>query len=314
MFKFALPFLNRKSEPKGLASLALTDDGIALAYVNSANGEPVLEQCAFYDTAEPLSSHNEIHQLVAKLKLEGTPTVIVLPQPSYQLLLVDAPDVPANEIPEALRWRVKDLVSFDIETARIDYVELPEDAYRSRSDMMYAVVAEESYLKRLAEFTEAVGLEPYAIDIPELVLLNLMAPIAQDETGQGLFLTSSPSSSINLLSSQALYFTRSLSYDVKQAVFNPSMTAASSVLELQRSLDYYESQVGKPPCVKLHVLPMQEEDSPLLTELSNSLPLEVVSVDLNELIQVKPELDLNLSLQQQCLLAVMGAFRPVASE
>ena len=114
-------------------------------------------------------------------------------------------------------------------------------------------------------------------------------------------------SAINLLSDASLYFTRQLSYCAGSDV----SAASSAALELQRSLDYYESQVGKPPCIRLMVMPLQPDDSPLMNELRQNLPLDVHSLNLESL--VSSLVPLPQSLQAHTTVAVSAALRSVLS-
>lgn len=305
------PFLKKKGKAKGLTALALVDGGVALAHVTSGK-KPELVACEIIETPSPFTDIKLLRDRIDALGLSGSNTVGLLDQGAYQLLLVDAPDVPDDEMADALRWRVKDLVGFDIENSKIDYIELPEDAYRGRSRMVYAVVAEQSQTERLASWIEELGLTPAVIDVPETALLNITKDMADEEAGLVVFHLGSPSSSVSLLSQQAIYFTRSLSYDVNLADRNPHQAASSAVLELQRSLDYYESQVGKPPCVKLVILPMQFGETPLITELRSNLPLEVDALDLASVVASSKPLD--VEIQQRCLLAIAAAYRDLSAQ
>lgn len=304
-------FWKKKGKAKGYTALALVDGGVALAHVSHHKKKPVLTACEFIETPSPFTDIKLLRDRIDALGLNGSSTVGLLDQGAYQLLLVDAPDVPAEEMADALRWRVKDLVGFDVEASNIDYIELPADAYRGRSRMVYAVVAEQAQTDKLAAWIEEIGLSPAVVDIPELALLNLTREHADEEAGLVVFHLGSPSSSVSLLSQQALYFTRTLSYDVRQADMNPHQSSSSAVLELQRSLDYYESQMGKSPCVKLMVLPLQVGETNLMTELRSNLPLEVQSLDLAE--QIKSSNPLDIETQQRCLLAIAAASRAPAS-
>src|SRR3954469_12405527 len=59
----------------------------------------------------------------------------------YQIVVVDAPNVPRDELKSAIRWRVKDLLDFHVDDATIDVLDIPppKDAPSSRNHTMYAV-------------------------------------------------------------------------------------------------------------------------------------------------------------------------------
>ncbi|MGB0733516.1 MAG: pilus assembly protein PilM [Pontibacterium sp.] len=306
---FAPPSYRKRSA--GLTAVVAVDDGVAIAHMVERTNGSELTHCEFIKTASPQNDIKLLRERIDALGLTGSHAVGLLNEEAYQLLLVDAPDVPAEEMAEALRWRVKDLVGFDVDEALIDYVELPSDAYRGRSKMVYAVVADAALVDKETAWLLELGLKPKVIDIPELALLNATQRLASDARGVAIFNLGSPSSTVSLISDQALYFTRTLSYDAKVAAQQPHIHADSAVLELQRSLDYYESQVGKPPCAKLYVLPIQEDETSLLNALRASLPLDVRFFDFTKVISSK--VDLTPGLQKSCLMAIVAALRPMSN-
>ena len=91
----------------------------------------------------------------------------------YRLLLVEAPDVPADELRAAVRWRIKDLIDFHIDDAVIDVFEMPPHARGGPQRMMYAVTAKAEVVKREIERIESAGLKLGVVDIPELSLRNI---------------------------------------------------------------------------------------------------------------------------------------------
>ena len=56
----------------------------------------------------------------------------------YQLLLVEAPNVPAAELKAAVRWRMKDMLDYRVDEATVDVLDIPPDPAaggRSRFDV-----------------------------------------------------------------------------------------------------------------------------------------------------------------------------------
>jgi len=79
------------------------------------------------------------------------------------------------------------------------------------------------------------------------------------------------------------------------------------VLELQRSLDYYERHFDQPPINKLVVAPAGERARALADELARESGFDVSVLDLNTLMNcVTP---VNAEVQAACLLAVGAALR-----
>lgn len=298
-----LSLFKKKTATSGITSVVFTDEGVAIAHVKNSSTEPELSYCEFVPTLKPLLEPNRFSELVNQHHLQNSQALVVLPESCYQLHLLERPEVPDEELVEALRWRVKDMTTFDIEKSVIDYIELPEDSYRGLKRMIYAVVALQDEVDKRVQWCQDIGLELAIVDVPELALLNLTEDLADSEAGLAVFYLGERTSSINLLSDASLYFTRQLSYH-KGA---PAENAGGAVLELQRSLDYYESQVGKPPCVRLMVMPLQADDTPLMNELRNNLHLDIYSLNLNNLVSANEEM--SESLQQSATIAVAAALR-----
>lgn len=260
-----------------------------------------------------LDTPDLLRAAVSEWSLHGCATSWVLSPGQYHLLLVEAPAVDDAEMVEALRWRVKDMVSFDVAEAVLDYFVVPEDAYRGRSSMLYVAVIEPSTAAGIEALTQEAGLQLDTIEIPELSLLRLKA-LEGETLATAVLGLQSPHSLINLVCDDQLYLTRQV--DTSAELVSADATdiesrAGNMVLDLQRSLDYYESQIGKPPCLRLLVCPLQPGETPLLGQLRYNLAVELVQLDLGEYFSCEPAL--TPLLQSQVMLAV-AAVLPEAGQ
>ena len=283
--------------------------GIAVAHYDGASETP-LNQCQWLPDVD-IDNPEALKRQVESWNLQGCQTSFVLSPQDYQLILIEAPVVEAAELKEALRWRVKDLVSYDISTAVIDCFPVPEDAYRGRSSMAYAVVMPMAMSERIETFVSAAGLSLDTIDIPELALRNLSDLHEPDSPlAKACLCLQEPVSYINLLCEQSLYLTRSIELPVGLLDAEDDQVAqlaSSMILDIQRSLDYYESQIGKPPCIKLLVCPLQAGETALLSQFRHNLAVEVEQLDLGELLKSRESL--SPELQSNTVIAVAGALR-----
>ncbi len=275
-------------------------DGVALAVNHLRDGAPHLETVAFIEQAQPLTNSKVIAEYLSEHRLTDVPVSLVLQEGEYQLLLIEAPDVPVDELKDALLWRVKDLIQFNPEDAYLDYIELPDDAYRGRGKMIYVVVAERTLIDQRVDWLDALGVSAIAIDIPELALLNITESLCAEEMGTAVLFLEEDRSNLTMLSGSALYLARGLSY-------SPFDQVENTVLDIQRSMDYFESQIGKPPCVRILILPLQVGETPLLMELRNNLSADVQSLDLADV--VGSDEPLRVDLQQVCLIAIAASLR-----
>src|SRR3989338_10953668 len=66
-----------------------------------------------------------LHQSIKKHDLKEIPCAWVLSPEQYQLFIVDKPALPDAEIAQALRWQIKDLISYSPQDAAVQYVTIP---------------------------------------------------------------------------------------------------------------------------------------------------------------------------------------------
>jgi MSHA biogenesis protein MshI len=85
------------------------------------------------------------------------------------------------------------------------------------------------------------------------------------------------------------------------------MDTSSIVLELQRSLDYYERHFDQPPITRIALSPGGPRAQVLAQELKRETGFEVTAVDLNSLLNCRSPVDADT--QSACLMAVGAALR-----
>jgi MSHA biogenesis protein MshI len=78
-------------------------------------------------------------------------------------------------------------------------------------------------------------------------------------------------------------------------------------LEVQRSLDYYESHFSQPPIQSLVVAPLPQPVSGLINTLAEQLGMQVRELDLNAAFDAEPPM--NREQQAQCFTAIGAALR-----
>ena len=83
----------------------------------------------------------------------------------YQLLLVEAPNVPPAELKAAIRWRIKDLLDYHVDDATVDVLDIPPDpSGAARSHSMYAVAARNGAVQACIERLGAAQSPPCGSD------------------------------------------------------------------------------------------------------------------------------------------------------
>lgn len=295
-----LRFRKKNNKSKGLVAVHLLPEGVAMASVSSVDNQRKLTAAAFLSVSDPLNNSATVATFVSDAGMAHSRCSLVLSSGEYQLVLIESPDVPKEELKEALLWRVKDMIQYSTDDAIIDYYELPEDAFRGRGKMLYVVAADRKLIEKRISWLESIGLFAEYIDVPEMALLNVAEDLSESEAGTVVLYLNEKQSVINMMSSGGLYLSRALSYSHSEQIDN-------AVLDLQRSMDYFESQIGKPPCLRIIVMPLQVGETPLMMELRNNLGADVQSLDLSEV--VESDEPLTIDLQQRCFISIAAALR-----
>src|SRR5512143_964872 len=164
-----LSLFKRAAGSSSQIGVFVSADGVAAAQLSNAGAKPRLERCVY----ERKGDTDPIARMIARLPNRRAPTVSVLDPGGYRLLLVEAPDVPPDELRAAVRWRVKDLIDFHVDDAVFDVFEMPPHARGGRNRMMYAVTAKADYVRQQIALIEGAGLNLGVIDIGELSLRNV---------------------------------------------------------------------------------------------------------------------------------------------
>ena len=203
-------------------------------------------------------------------KLQRKRARIVLQTNQYSLLRMQLPDVPEFEMESALKWNLKSAVNYDIDEAVIDYFRIID------SKESYVGVVNKNEIKKLHEMFFKFGLVLEKITIPEIAARGLFEDSIDDVC---VVLFKRDGCQLFAFKKGLLNFSRS---------FNPGMNFYQNLLvdddviiEIQRSLDYCERQLGIIPPSKM-------------------LLIGGVSDDVNVLKLFKDSFTQNIEVRQDC--------------
>ncbi len=301
-----LKFLKKKPKSTGRVGLMMQSDLLTLAHMETRGGAPFLngvEQVALSSSKDAAAA---LGKLVKDHNLEGTQCSVVLNPKDYSLQLVESPNVEPDELRAAVRWKIKDLLDMKLDDAAIDVFQVPEDAYRGK-EMLYVVAAMKSKVKSIVDLVAESGLELAVIDIPELVMKNISSAFIDDENGIALMDLRRTGSTMNITKADGLYLTRRINTQLDPDVMQSpdwEMLKDRLVLEIQRSLDYYESQMGKSPINKIILTRRQHDSEAMAASLNELLAANVSVLDLAAVLDSKEVLTPE---QQQIFMPVIGA-------
>ncbi|MCK7577901.1 MAG: pilus assembly protein PilM [Chromatiales bacterium] len=225
----------KKRVDNGLAAVGFETDSLCLARVEHSAGRPRLSLCV-HETATTDWLPGLLADMASRHQLKRSRCTTVLGDGDYQLLLTEAPDVGADELKAALRWKIKDLIDFHINDATLDALELPGADAGARSREMSAVAARNEAIRRRVDLLTGAGVGLEIIDIQELAQRNIAALLPEDAAGVALLSLKAQTGLITITRQGHLYLSRplNLGVDSPRSAGDPERYFDHIVLEVQR--------------------------------------------------------------------------------
>jgi MSHA biogenesis protein MshI len=229
----------------------------------------------------------EFQRVTRELGVERHQCLSVLPATDYQLLLVDAPNVPAAELKSAVRWKLKDMLDYPVNDATIDVLDIPVPPAGARGHSMYAVAARNDVIKGTIDRFTAAQVPLSVIDIGETAQRNIAALFEPPERALGMLYLAPRHALLTVNFRAELYLARRIDVGTDQllAASSAQQTEAMNrvLLELQRSLDHLDRQFPFLTMAKLLLAP-EPRDSGLAAHLSANLGLPVERAQLQQVV------------------------------
>ena len=237
--------------------------------------------------ADPMPNMTDLRDLVAaqaeqigvlKSRAKNRVNLVLAPE-LYHLCTVERPDVPDSEVDEAVRWTLQEQVDYAVDTASLVTFPLPASASRDRR-MVFAAIMPTEFLRGIVQQIHDARLELASIDISELALRNLAWHcFPQADQSVALLRLTANSGVINVSRGDELYLARRVSGVPKTFSEDGwSDFRERLLLQVQRSIDYYESAMSQPPCNMLMVACTDDWTQRVCGHLSELLPIPVRTI------------------------------------
>jgi len=294
MLAFKNLFKPKAVEDCGQYGLELAPTGLTMVHVGFSNEEkPTLEWCESRDDNQDnwgasLAEIGKIHPFSSEL------CSITLHPKFYQFMLIDAPDVEDDELQEAVKWRVSDLVDKPIDEVVVEVLGLPADAYRGRMKMVYVAIVPKTLIREIVTMLDDQGLAVQSISVAELSLMEYMKWLnGYEDLDVALIQIGKDAAQICLMEHRQVYMARAIEMTDEQLEhFRGSDNKSSEtrmdyeniVLDIQRSLDYYESQLGKPGIEMAFIFAPHDDAHVMLDYMSEQLNIPLTEFPFDEII------------------------------
>lgn len=307
------------SQPKRLKTqvgVYLTQDAIAIAILEKVGDNNFnLKECDYIKEKDEKEKIKKLEAYIKKKKLKKKDCIVVLDEEKYKLIQMPVPLVEKKELKSAIRWNLHDHIDFPVENAVIDTFGMPSNEYQE--EKLYVVVSEKKEIQTIVDTIEQSGLNLRVIDVSQLALRNMIDLKEKNKKGIALLTFKKNYGSINLYKDSELYLSRKINIGLeqidkalretndKQEIINTIYEPA--ILELQRSLDYYETSFYQQPIKKIKVAPGTKNLTDFCEYADQNSGYRVEVIDLKDIFAKFESLD--DQLQEQCFLAMASGLR-----
>lgn len=258
--KFAHKFRSSASRPRQatqLAAIYLQAEQLKLVLVRSID-QVVLktETVRLVDSQQRVSACSQLARELPK----NTALCLVLSADSYQLVQLDKPPLAEVEMRQALPWQIRDLVSIPTDDLIVDYCDVAEPTNQQQAKIQ-VVASSRSLLAPLCKVLQQSPAQLMNIQPDEWLARNLLP----NQPHAVLLLSHQPGQelSIQIVRNGTLYLSRKLRgfTRIDQMSFSDLSLGLldNLLLEVQRSLDFFEGQMRQAPVKEiLFLLPSPE--------------------------------------------------------
>jgi MSHA biogenesis protein MshI len=302
-----------KKKLQGWLSIEPSEQSTQLAHIEKSHGRKPMVKMTFSqvkNAKEPFDIESIISEI--ELDLNSYHCTMLMKQGEYQIFQIEKPNVPDNELKQAIGWKLKDMIDYPVEQATIDVINIPADDSKSnRQSYVYAVSAKNlligDFMQKFTDIAKS-GLE--VIDIPEMAQRNIASYIEEENRGLALLSINKNGGLLTFTANKALYHARQIELNT-DAISSENSEQKSSIferfsLEIQRSLDNFERQFPQLAINRLVLAPFVGRED-FYDYLTSYLYIKVERLDLADIFDFEGSAKLNTLESQALFFPALGA-------
>lgn len=278
-----------RSRAEGWLAISLQSGALAFAHgTRASHAKAAITRCGTHAIEEPFKG---LDKAAKDLGLGRYRCLTVLPPDEYQLLLVEAPSVPADEVKQAVRWRLKDMLDYPVNEATVDVLDIPPDPNGvGRGHSMYAVAARNDVIRGCIDRFDAARIPLSVIDVAETAQRNVAALFEPPERGLAFLYAGSTHALLTVNYRGELYLARRIDVGIEQLSGAGAEEGRSRILlEVQRSFDHFERQFPFVGSMAKLLLGPEPSDTGLAAHLAGNLDIPVERAPLTQAIDFGPQ-------------------------
>lgn len=262
------PFLAFMLKEEGLTASAINHDGHLLFSIDKEFKKDAKKNIPLF-----LAELIDEHQLI------DANCHLILNKDDYQIVQTDALDVPEDEMTQAIRWNVNDLIDYKQGEYLLDTFLVPEHGLGNRLKKVFVAATPIESLKNKLSIFEEAFLNVKEVTITELILGALAKQLKKTQN-KPYFIVAQD----GLLCQLSLWFEGDL-YLLRN--FNLSQNTddfdqfQKLLLEIQRSIDYTIGELKLLEPAEVLFTPAFYQQQELFLFLKEQLGKEITLMDLN---------------------------------
>ena len=307
--------LKKPTVAPGIVAVSFLSNGFAIAVTRYAeHNRPRLLHCEFVAaTAQQVPP--QLEALVKEHRLEEYDCHILLAPEQYRSISIETPAVNSEEIKQAVRWRIADLLDYPVDQATIDFYPLPKSNRANSTPMLEVVACANQVVSALSQQCRQVGLNVKVIDIQETSLRNLATLLRENEQGVALLYLQKEAGRVIIQKHGELYLSRKIGSGYQQLADSSAhnhpeqlnLEQDSLALEIQRSFDYVENYYDIPPITSLAAVLMPIDTQNIINFLNTNHGITARAMDLSAIVDC--ESLLNDATQNICAPVIGASLR-----
>lgn len=147
-----------------------------------------------------------------QLGFRGLDTTLILCVSQYQLLQIDTPNVPPEELRSAARYQVRDMLQAHVDDVTIDVLQVG-DGHQQGANHSFVVAASNSVVAQMTALASAIDGQVSVIDIQETAQRNVQSALARldgvlDRANAALVLVEGQQALLTISANEELFYAR----------------------------------------------------------------------------------------------------------
>ncbi|PIQ38566.1 MAG: hypothetical protein COW59_01120 [Lysobacterales bacterium CG17_big_fil_post_rev_8_21_14_2_50_64_11] len=287
--------------PHGLVAVRIAASG-------RGSDRPSVQASAFFPSGAESDWPDGMRKLARDLSGNGLDTVVVPHAQLVSLMQLSIPPTPESERIGALKFRAREVSQVAVEDMLLDYVEVAGTRARGGEPPCYCAIASRERMIRLRDAVLGAGLQLQAIDVADMALSHILGRAAGDGEAISALILGNQGLRFVIVNEGKLSLFRSSTLTAEHFRDGLSENLDQLLLEVQRTVDFYESHYTTPPPKRLLLLPDWPFTEALVEALVPALRVRAERFSLDEVLAASDRL--GSPAPDLMMLAVGAALRP----